>query len=204
MMRQTVYFIEGDGVGPEVSRAARQVMDAAVEQAYGSTAQLEWIELLAGDKALLEVGSPLPEKTLHILGREAEVALKGPLATPVGTGLRSLNVTLRQTLDLYACLRPIHYIQGVQSPLKRPEDVDMIVFRENTEDVYAGIEWPARSPEARKLVEFLRQELGVSVDPDSGIGIKPMTEKVAVKKASWVRSRWPGPSRESRSTPRST
>jgi isocitrate dehydrogenase len=177
MDRQTVYFIEGDGVGPEVCRAARQVMDAAVGKAYGGSRQLEWVELLAGDKAQLETGSPLPDKTLQVLSREAEVALKGPLATPVGTGFRSLNVTLRQTLDLYACIRPVRYIKGVHSPLKRPEDVDMIVFRENTEDVYAGIEWPAKSPEARKLVEFLRQELGASVDPDSGIGIKPMTER---------------------------
>jgi len=177
MQIQKVFCLQGDGVGPEVTRAARQIMDAAVGKVYGSSRRLEWVELLAGEEALQETGSPLPELTLQTLSQEAEVALKGPLATPVGAGFRSLNVTLRQALDLYVCLRPIRHIDGVQSPLKRPQDVDMVVFRENTEDVYAGIEWPAKSPEARKLIQFLQDELGVGLDPDSGIGIKPMTER---------------------------
>jgi isocitrate dehydrogenase len=175
-MSTKVYYIEGDGIGPEVWAAGRPVLDAAVEKAYGGARALEWVELLAGEKAYRETGSHLPDETMNAL-RGAALAMKGPLTTPVGKGFRSLNVTLRQVLDLYACIRPIRYFEGVQSPVKRPQDVDMIVFRENTEDVYAGIEWQAGSAEARRLIAFLRDEMGANVDEESGIGIKPMTAK---------------------------
>lgn len=175
-MKPTVYFIEGDGIGPEVWKAARPVIDRAVELSYADGRALDWQELLAGKKAYAATGSYLPQTTLETL-KQAHLAMKGPLETPVGGGFRSLNVTLRQTLDLYACIRPIRYFPGIQSPVKHPERVHMVVFRENTEDVYAGIEWPAGSPEAIRLATFLRDELGRSVDPTSGIGIKPMTEQ---------------------------
>jgi isocitrate dehydrogenase len=174
-MKPTVYFIEGDGIGPEVWKAARPVIDRAVELSYTDGRALDWQELLAGKKAYAATGSYLPEATLETL-KQASLAMKGPLETPVGGGFRSLNVTLRQTLDLYACIRPIRYFPGIESPVKHPERVNMVVFRENTEDVYAGIEWPAGSPEANRLIAFLRDELGRNVDPASGIGIKPMTE----------------------------
>ncbi|NLY41837.1 MAG: NADP-dependent isocitrate dehydrogenase [Desulfovibrionales bacterium] len=173
-MKRKIYFIEGDGIGREVWQAARPVLDRAAELAYGSERGLEWVELLAGKKAFAATGSYLPEETLTAL-RQADLAMKGPLETPVGTGFRSLNVTLRQTLDLFACIRPIQYFSGIESPVKHPERVNMVVFRENTEDVYAGIEWQAGSAEARRLIAFLRDELGAQVDPESGIGIKPMT-----------------------------
>ncbi|MDD4952244.1 MAG: NADP-dependent isocitrate dehydrogenase [Desulfovibrionaceae bacterium] len=176
MTVQTVYWIEGDGIGPEIWKAARPVIDAAVAKAYGKANRIEWKELLAGEKAFEELGEHLPQATMDVLGG-AEVAMKGPLQTPVGKGFRSLNVTLRLAFDLYACIRPIKYFPGLETPVKHPEKVDMIVFRENTEDVYAGIEWPAGSAEAKKLIEFLRSELKVEVSPEAGIGIKPMTEK---------------------------
>ena len=175
-MRKTAYFIEGDGIGPEVWQAARPVLDKALEKAYSGEHSLEWVELLAGEKAYKETGEYLPARTLDTL-REAELAIKGPLATPVGGGFRSLNVTLRQVLDLYACIRPVKYFQGIMSPLTRPELVDMVVFRENTEDVYAGIEWAAGSPEAEKVASFLRDEMKADIAPGSGIGIKPISEK---------------------------
>lgn len=175
-MKKTVYWIEGDGIGPEVWAAGRPVLDAAVAKAYGGDKTLEWVELLAGEKAFNETGDYLPQATMDAL-RKAELAMKGPLTTPVGKGFRSLNVTLRQTLDLYACIRPIRYYEGVESPVKRPQDVDMVVFRENTEDVYAGIEYASGSDEAKRLVAFLRDELGADVDATAGIGVKPMTEK---------------------------
>lgn len=173
-MKRTVYWIEGDGIGPEIWAAARPVIDAAVA---GSDVKLEWKELLAGEKALRETGSPLPEETLAVL-RHADLAMKGPLGTPVGGGMRSLNVALRQGLDLYACIRPVEHIPGLPTPVKHPEQVKMVIFRENTEDLYAGIEFAAMSAEARKLAEFLRDELGVKrLDDSAAIGIKPMTEK---------------------------
>jgi len=175
-VRKTAYFIEGDGIGPEVWQAARPVLDKALEKAYGGGHSLEWVELLAGEKAYKETGEYLPASTLDTL-RSAELAIKGPLATPVGGGFRSLNVTLRQVLDLYACIRPVRYFKGIKSPLKRPELVDMVVFRENTEDVYAGIEWAAGSPEAEKVASFLRDEMKADIVPGSGIGIKPISEK---------------------------
>ncbi|MBD5646427.1 MAG: NADP-dependent isocitrate dehydrogenase [Desulfovibrio sp.] len=174
-MRKTIYWIEGDGIGPEIWRAARPVIDAAL--AAESDLRLDWRELLAGEKAREAEGTPLPEATLRAL-RGAEIAMKGPLGTPVGTGIRSLNVALRQGLDLYACIRPVRHIPGLETPVKHPERVDMVIFRENTEDVYAGVEFAAGTPEARKLAEFLRDELGVTKLAEvAAIGIKPMTER---------------------------
>ncbi|HIW79248.1 MAG TPA: NADP-dependent isocitrate dehydrogenase [Candidatus Bilophila faecipullorum] len=175
-MRKTVYWIEGDGIGPDVWKSARPVIDEAIRLSYGDERGFDWRELPAGEKALRESGKLLPEETLEAL-RGAELAIKGPLGTPVGTGFRSLNVTLRQTLDLYACIRPIRYFEGIESPVKHPERVNMIVFRENTEDVYAGIEYKAGTPEAAKLIAFLHEELGANVDASAAVGIKPMTEK---------------------------
>jgi isocitrate dehydrogenase len=179
MMRKTIYWIEGDGVGPEIWRAARPVIDAALRLESGPTP--DWTELPAGEKSLAETGSPLPEATLHALSR-ADVAVKGPLGTPVGTGIRSLNVALRQALDLYACIRPVRYFRGLESPVRHPERVNMTIFRENTEDVYAGIEYAAGSPEARRLIAFLREEFGVtSLRGDEAAGIKPMSEYASVR-----------------------
>jgi isocitrate dehydrogenase len=171
-----VLFIEGDGTGPDIWRAAQPVLDAAVAKAYGKKRRIAWQEVLAGEKAFKRTGSYLPVETLNDL-REYRVALKGPLTTPIGGGFRSLNVTLRQVLDLYACIRPVRYYPGVPSPMKEPQKIDMVIFRENTEDVYAGVEWQANSDEARKLIHFLNQELGSSIDQGAAIGIKPMTER---------------------------
>jgi len=164
-------FIEGDGIGRDVVPAALKVLSAAAEK-IGK--EIVWFEIYAGEKAYKLYGSYLPEDTLNAI-REYRIAIKGPLTTPVGGGYRSLNVTIRQTLDLYACVRPVYYIEGVPSPLKNPEKVNVVIFRENTEDVYAGIEWPRGSEEARKLIEFL-STLGAKVREDSGIGIKPISE----------------------------
>ncbi len=171
-----VLFIEGDGTGPDIWRATQPVLDAAVAKAYGGKRRIAWQEILAGEKAFKETENYLPEESLAAL-REYRVALKGPLTTPIGGGFRSLNVTLRQVLDLYACIRPVRYYPGVPSPLKEPEKINMVVFRENTEDVYAGIEWPAFSSEARRLIEFLNHELGCHIEPAAAIGIKPMTAR---------------------------
>lgn len=173
-MKKTVYYIPGDGIGPEVYAVSREVLEEALRKAYGGENSFEWREILAGEKAIKEAGELLPQATLDIL-RGAELAIKGPLTTPVGKGFRSLNVTLRQTLDLYACIRPIRHIKGVPSPMKRPEDVDMVIFRENTEDVYMGIEYQAGSPEAKRLIAFLRDELGAKIGDEAAIGIKPMS-----------------------------
>lgn len=174
-MRKKVYWIEGDGIGAEVWKAARPVIDTAIAKAYGDERSLDWQELLAGEKAFAATGEYLPAATLETL-RSAELAIKGPLGTPVGKGFRSLNVAIRQTLDLYACIRPVRYFDGIVSPVKHPERVDMVIFRENTEDVYAGIEYQAGTPEAKKLIAFLRDELGANVDLSAAVGIKPMTE----------------------------
>ncbi len=174
-MRKKIYWIEGDGIGPEIWRAARPVIDAALAR-ESADMTLQWEELLAGEKALAETGSPLPEATLAAL-RTADIAMKGPLGTPVGTGIRSLNVALRQGLDLYACIRPVRHFAGLETPVKHPERVNMVIFRENTEDVYAGVEFAAGTPEARRLIDFLREELGVrKVGETAAVGIKPMTE----------------------------
>ncbi len=169
-----ILFIEGDGTGPDIWRATVRVLDGAVAKAYGGRRQIVWQEILAGEKAYAATGSHLPPETLAAI-QEYLVALKGPLTTPVGGGFRSINVTLRQVLDLYACIRPVRYYAGTPSPLKEPEKTNMVVFRENTEDVYAGIEWPAKSPEARKVVEFLNSQMGCRLSLDAGIGIKPMS-----------------------------
>ncbi|MFP3913281.1 MAG: NADP-dependent isocitrate dehydrogenase [Actinomycetota bacterium] len=169
-----VPFIEGDGIGPDIWAAAVRVFDSAVEKAYGGERRIAWKEVLAGEKAYNEVGSWLPEETVDAF-RTYLVGIKGPLTTPVGGGIRSLNVALRQTLDLYACVRPVRWFQGVPSPVKRPEEVDMVIFRENTEDVYAGKELEANSEGARKLLDFLDAEFGWDIRPDSGLGIKPVS-----------------------------
>ena len=178
-------FIEGDGTGPDIWAAARRVLDAAVARSYRSARSIDWLEILAGEKAFAATGEWLPEATVEAL-RKYVVSIKGPLTTPVGEGMRSLNVTLRQVLDLYACVRPVRYYQGVVSPVKNPGLVDMVIFRENTEDVYAGIEWPAGSDQANRVIEFLRSDLGAAIRDNSGIGIKPISEfgtKRLVRKA---------------------
>jgi isocitrate dehydrogenase len=171
--RPIIPFIEGDGTGPDIWRATRRVLDAAVAKTYQGARQIAWFEILAGEKAYGKTGSWLPEDTLDAI-REFRLALKGPLTTPVGGGIRSLNVALRQILDLYACVRPVRWYTGVPSPVRHPERMNMVIFRENTEDVYAGIEWPSGSPEAKKLIDFLAG-LGAKVLPESGIGIKPIS-----------------------------
>jgi isocitrate dehydrogenase len=167
-------FIEGDGVGPDIWKASVAVFDAAVKKAYRGKRAVHWVEVLAGEKGHAKTGQWLPGETLESF-KKYRIGIKGPLGTPIGGGIRSLNVAIRQKLDLYACIRPVKYIPGVPSPLREPEKVDMIVFRENVEDLYAGIEWPANTPEAVKVVEFLRKEMGQQVRLDSAIGIKPMS-----------------------------
>jgi len=167
-------FIEGDGIGPDIWTATRLVLDAAVRRVYQGSRRVQWLELYAGEKAHKIKGEWLPQSTLDMI-RKCVVAIKGPMTTPVGEGIRSLNVTLRHVLDLYACIRPVRYIPGVPSPVKHPEKVNMVIFRENMEDVYAGIEWPAGSEEARRLAAFLKEEFGVSLQSETGIGIKPMS-----------------------------
>ncbi len=177
--RPIIPFIEGDGTGPDIWRAAQRVFDAAVAKAYGGKRKIAWCEVYAGEKAFNKFNDWLPEETVAAF-REFLVGIKGPLTTPVGGGIRSLNVALRQMLDLYVCLRPVRYFQGVPSPVKRPELVDMVIFRENTEDIYAGIEWPAESPEAKKVIAFLQNEMGVKkirFPETSGIGIKPVSRE---------------------------
>jgi isocitrate dehydrogenase len=178
-------IIYGDGIGPEVTTVARDVISAAVEKAYSGERKIIWKEIYAGEKAQEKLGELLPEDTLNAI-KEHAVTLKGPLTTPVGGGFRSLNVTIRQKLDLYACVRPVYYVPGVPSPMKQPEKMDVVIFRENTEDVYAGIEWRRGSTEARKVISFLKDEFDVDIREDSGIGIKPISEfctKRLVRKA---------------------
>jgi isocitrate dehydrogenase len=172
-------FIEGDGTGPDIWASAVRVFDAAVEKAYGGKRKIHWHEVLAGQKAFDRTGEWLPEDTLDAF-REYRVGIKGPLTTPVGGGIRSLNVALRQLLDLYVCLRPVRWYSGVPSPVKNPQDVDMVIFRENSEDIYAGVEWKAESPEAKKVIQFLQEEMGVEkirFPETSGIGIKPVSRE---------------------------
>src|SRR6476646_1321924 len=168
-------FVEGDGTGPDIWRASVRVFDAAVEKAFGGERKIEWMEVYAGEKAFKQFNDWLPQETVDAMG-EFRVSIKGPLTTPGGGGIRSLNVTLRQVLDLYACIRPVRYFEGVGAPMREPEKVDVVIFRENTEDVYAGIEWKAGSAEAEKLRLFIERELGQQIRPDSGIGIKPISE----------------------------
>jgi isocitrate dehydrogenase len=167
-------FIEGDGTGPDIWRAARRVLDAAVALVFGEKRKIQWMEVLAGEKAFNQTQSWLPDDTLEAI-RTYRVAIKGPLTTPVGKGIRSINVGLRQALDLYACVRPVKYIDGIPSPMLRPSDVDMVIFRENTEDVYMGLEWQAGSSTAQKIIDLVKAEDGRTIRPDSGVGLKPIS-----------------------------
>jgi isocitrate dehydrogenase len=174
-------FVEGDGIGVDVTPPMIKVVDAAVQKAYGGKRKISWMEIYAGEKANVVYGEDvwLPEETIRAV-QEFVVSIKGPLTTPVGGGIRSLNVKLRQDLDLYICLRPVRYYEGVPSPVKEPENVDMVIFRENSEDIYAGIEWAAETPEAKKLIKFLTEEMGVTkirFPETSGIGIKPVSRE---------------------------
>jgi isocitrate dehydrogenase len=168
-------FIEGDGTGPDIWRASVRVFDAAVEKAFGGKRRIAWFEILAGEKAKNVTGEWLPGDTLEAV-KAYKIAIKGPLTTPVGGGIRSLNVTLRQVLDLFACIRPVRYFAGTPAPVTHPELMNVVIFRENTEDVYAGIEFAKGTPQAERLIEFLAKEMGKRIAPDSGIGIKPMSE----------------------------
>jgi len=177
--RPILPFIEGDGTGPDIWRASQAVFDAAVAKVYGGKRAIAWMEVYAGEKAFNRFKNWLPDDTVTAF-KEFVVGIKGPLTTPVGGGIRSLNVTLRQVLDLYVCLRPVRWFTGVPSPVKRPDQVDMVIFRENTEDIYAGIEWAAESPEARKVIAFLQKEMGVTkirFPQTSGIGVKPISRE---------------------------
>ncbi|MCT2537185.1 NADP-dependent isocitrate dehydrogenase [Aquibacillus koreensis] len=175
--KPVIPFIEGDGTGPDIWAAARRVLEAAVDKAYNGEKAIEWTEVYAGQKAFDKTGEWLPNETLDTI-RDYKIAIKGPLTTPIGGGIRSLNVALRQELDLFTCLRPVRYFDGVPSPVKRPEDTDMVIFRENTEDIYAGIEWQQGSDEVKKVIDFLQNEMGVHnirFPETSGIGVKPVS-----------------------------
>ena len=169
-------FIEGDGIGPDIWKATQNVLDAAVRTAYGTNRRIEWFEIYAGEKAQEKFNEWLPEDTFTAI-RDYRVAIKGPLTTPVGGGFRSLNVTIRQVLELYACVRPVRYFSGVPSPMRHPEKVDVVIFRENTEDVYSGVEWEANTPEANQVIEFLTGTMGAKIRSGSGVGIKPISKE---------------------------
>jgi isocitrate dehydrogenase len=173
--RPIIPFIEGDGTGPDIWRAARRVFDAAVKKVSRGERQIEWLEVLAGEKAFKQTGNWLPDATLDAI-RQHRVAIKGPLTTPVGGGIRSLNVALRQLLDLYACIRPVRYFPGVPSPMREPQKLDVVIFRENIEDVYSGVEYRAGGPEADAIIAFLAERFGAKIRPGSAIGIKPMSK----------------------------
>ena len=170
----TIPFIEGDGIGPDIWRATRLVIDAAVEKTYAGDRKISWVELPVGEKGYEKTGTYLPQEALDAIEANV-VAIKGPLTTPIGKGIRSLNVAIRQKLDLYACVRPVRYIETVPSPMKHPEKINMVVFRENTEDLYAGIEWASGSDEAKTVADFFKTKMGVDLPPESGIGIKPIS-----------------------------
>lgn len=169
-----IVYLEGDGTGPDIWQASKMVFDSAVEKVYGGKRKIQWVEGIAGEKAFKEKGSYLPQETLELI-KKLHVGIKGPLTTPVGKGIRSLNVTLRQELDLYACIRPVRYFKGVPSPIKHPEKVNFVIFRENTEDVYAGIEWQAGTEDVAKFKLFLEIEFGKKLPDEVGIGIKPIS-----------------------------
>ena len=168
-------FIEGDGIGPDIWRSTRMVIDSAVQKAYDGRRKISWLEVLAGEKGFEKTGNWLPDETLETIRNHA-VAIKGPMTTPVGEGIRSINVAIRQKLDLYACVRPVKYIESVPSPMKHPEKINMVVFRENTEDLYAGIEFQAGSADAETVRSFLNEQMGTSLSKDTGIGIKPISQ----------------------------
>ena len=171
-------FIEGDGIGSDITKTMIKVVDAAVAKSYGGKREIAWTEVLAGEKAFNATGNWLPDETLEAF-KKYFVGIKGPLTTPVGGGIRSLNVALRQILDLYACVRPVRYFKGVGAPVKRPELVDMVIFRENTEDVYSGIEWKAGTDEVKKVINFLNSEMGCKITDTAGIGIKPISPEAS-------------------------
>ncbi|MBE9582627.1 MAG: isocitrate dehydrogenase (NADP(+)) [Proteobacteria bacterium] len=176
--RPVIPFIEGDGIGPDIWAACSRVLDQAVDTTYGDQRKITWLKVPAGEKAYGQTGESLPEETLQVI-KDYVVAIKGPLTTPVGKGMRSVNVALRQRLDLYACIRPIRYIKGVPTPMRHPERVNMVVFRENTEDVYAGIEWEAESREAEAVISFLKDNMGIDIEKSSAIGVKPMSRRAS-------------------------
>lgn len=186
-MKETIIipYIEGDGAGEDIWRASKEVFEESVRRAYGGDKEIQWIPLLAGEKALAKKGELLPEETLYTI-KEHKVAIKGPLTTPVGGGFRSVNVYLRQVFDLFVCMRPIRFLPGLPSPLKRPEQVDFIIFRENTEDLYKGIEWKAESEESRAFLSFLREKMGVDLSEDTGIGVKPISRSGTARFTRWV------------------
>jgi isocitrate dehydrogenase len=168
-------FLEGDGIGRDITKATQRVVNSAVEKAYGGKRKIHWWEIYAGERAQQKYGELLPQDTIQAIA-DYKVVIKGPLTTPVGGGFRSLNVTLRQVLDLYACVRPVKYYPGVPSPVKSPEKMDVIIFRENTEDVYAGIEWQAEGDQAKKVIQWLNGNLGTKIRSDSGVGVKPVSK----------------------------
>ena len=181
----TIPYIEGDGAGEDIWHASKEVLEESVLKAYKGEKKIQWISLLAGEKALERKGDLLPEETL-VTVKKHRIAIKGPLTTPVGGGFRSVNVFLRQVFDLYVCMRPIRYFSGLPSPLKKPEPVNFIIFRENTEDIYKGIEWKEGSDEARLFITFLKEKMGVSLSADSGVGVKPMSRSGTTRFARWV------------------
>lgn len=181
----TIPYIEGDGAGEDIWHASREALEESVLKAYKGEKKIQWISLLAGEKALERKGDLLPEETL-VTVKKHRIAIKGPLTTPVGGGFRSVNVFLRQVFDLYVCMRPIRYFSGLPSPLKKPEPVNFIIFRENTEDIYKGIEWKEGSDEARLFITFLKEKMGVSLSDDSGVGVKPMSRSGTTRFARWV------------------
>lgn len=181
----TIPYIEGDGAGDDIWHASKEVLEESVQKAYGGEKRVKWISLLAGEKALAKTGELLPEETLQTV-KAHQVAIKGPLTTPVGGGFRSVNVYLRQIFDLYVCMRPIRFLPGLPSPLKKPEHVNFIIFRENTEDLYKGIEWRAESKESLIFLSFLREKMGVSLTDDTGVGVKPISRTGTVRFTRWV------------------
>ena len=181
----TIPYIEGDGAGEDIWHASKEVFEESVLKAYNGEKKIEWITLLAGEKALAKQGDLLPEETLQAV-KKHKIAIKGPLTTPVGGGFRSVNVYLRQVFDLYVCMRPIRFLPGLPSPLKKPEHVNFIIFRENTEDLYKGIEWKAGSEESRAMITFLNEKMGVSLSDDTGIGIKPISRAGTARFTRWV------------------
>lgn len=181
----TIPYIEGDGAGEDIWHASKEVLEESVRKAYNSEKRIEWISLLAGEKALAKKGDLLPEETFQTVKR-FKVAIKGPLTTPVGGGFRSVNVYLRQVFDLYVCMRPIRFLPGLPSPLRKPEHVDFIIFRENTEDLYKGIEWKAESEESKIFLSFLRDTMGISLTNDTGVGVKPISRAGTSRFTRWV------------------